>query len=55
MSSSKCNKQRGIALVSVLWLLLLLTVLASGMSVNSRNQARQSGNIANATQLHQPF
>lgn len=52
MSSSKCNKQRGIALVSVLWLLLLLTVLASGMSVNSRNQAQQSGNIANATQLH---
>ena len=52
MSSSKYNKQRGIALVSVLWLLLLLTVLASGLSVNSRNQARQSGNIAHATQLH---
>ncbi|MDP5293440.1 type II secretion system protein GspK [Oceanimonas sp. CHS3-5] len=53
MLSSSSNRQGGIALVSVLWLLLLLTVLASGLSVNSRNQARQSGNIAIATQLQQ--
>ncbi|WP_232821259.1 type II secretion system minor pseudopilin [Oceanimonas marisflavi] len=53
MSSSNSIRQRGIALVSVLWLLLLLTVLASGLSVNSRNQARQSGNIASATRLQQ--
>ncbi|AEY00187.1 general secretion pathway protein K [Oceanimonas sp. GK1] len=53
MSLNKCANQKGIALISVLWLLLLLTVLASGLSVNSRHQARQSGNIATATQLQQ--
>ncbi|WMC10515.1 type II secretion system protein GspK [Oceanimonas pelagia] len=53
MLSSNSNRQGGIALISVLWLLLLLTVLASGLSVNSRNQARQSGNIAIATRLQQ--
>ncbi|OYD22733.1 general secretion pathway protein GspK [Oceanimonas baumannii] len=47
------NSNRGIALVSVLWLLLLLTILASGLSVNSRSQARQSSNIAHAAQLYQ--
>ncbi|WP_019935669.1 general secretion pathway protein GspK [Oceanimonas smirnovii] len=53
MPLNKYSNQTGIALVSVLWLLLLLTVLASGLSVNSRNQARQSGNIAIASQLQQ--
>lgn len=53
MSSSNSTRQAGLALVSVLWLLLLLTVLASGVSVNSRNQGRQSENIATATQLRQ--
>ncbi|OIN13869.1 general secretion pathway protein GspK [Oceanisphaera psychrotolerans] len=45
------ERNRGIALISVLWVLTLLTLLATGLSLNSRSQARQSGNIAHAAQV----
>ncbi|WP_375056548.1 general secretion pathway protein GspK [Zobellella sp. DQSA1] len=44
------TRQRGIALVSVLWVLILLTLLATGLSLNSRSQAQQSSNIIHAAQ-----
>ncbi|WP_237332997.1 general secretion pathway protein GspK [Zobellella iuensis] len=45
------TRPRGIALVSVLWVLILLTLLATGLSLNSRSQAQQSSNITHAAQL----
>ncbi|WP_417615062.1 general secretion pathway protein GspK [Oceanisphaera sp.] len=45
------KQNRGIALISVLWVLLLLTLLATGLSLNSRSQAQQSANITHGTQV----
>lgn len=47
------KRSRGIALISVLWVLMLLTLLATGLSLNSRSQARQSSNITHAAQVRQ--
>ncbi|MFP2769847.1 general secretion pathway protein GspK [Oceanisphaera sp. KMM 10153] len=45
------ERNRGIALISVLWVLTLLTLLATGLSVNSRSQAQQSRYITHAAQV----
>ncbi|WP_116475453.1 type II secretion system minor pseudopilin [Zobellella maritima] len=44
------DRQRGIALVSVLWVLMLLTLLATSLSLTSRSQGQQSSNIVGAVQ-----
>ncbi|WP_298718571.1 general secretion pathway protein GspK [uncultured Oceanisphaera sp.] len=47
------RQNRGLALISVLWVLTLLTLLATGLSLNSRSQAQQSSNITHAAQVRQ--
>jgi len=42
--------QRGIALVSVLWFLMLLTLIATTLSLTSRSGARQAANLVGAAQ-----
>lgn len=51
MRSRMNTRQRGIALVSVLWVLILLTLMATGLSLNSRSQAQQSRYLTHAAQV----
>ncbi len=51
MRSRMSTRPRGIALVSVLWVLMLLTLMATGLSLNSRSQAQQSRNLTHAAQV----
>lgn len=51
MRSRMNTSQRGIALVSVLWVLILLTLMATSLSLNSRSQAQQSRNLTHAAQV----
>ncbi|WP_319781379.1 type II secretion system protein GspK [Oceanisphaera sp. IT1-181] len=51
MTSKKpSDLQRGIALLSVLWVLMLLTVIASSLALTSRSLGQQTRNITNAQQ-----
>ncbi|MAF84066.1 MAG: general secretion pathway protein GspK [Chromatiales bacterium] len=44
--------QTGIALISVLWVIVLLTILASGLSSSVRSDTRLSQNLLSAAQAH---
>ncbi|GAA3550317.1 type II secretion system protein GspK [Zobellella aerophila] len=44
------DRQQGIALFSVLWVLMLLTLIATSLSLTSRSQGQQSRNIIGAVQ-----
>lgn len=43
---NRCNRQSGIALVLVLWMLVLLTTIANSLSFSSRTDVIAAGNLA---------
>jgi general secretion pathway protein K len=44
-SSGRCPRQRGIALVMVLWMVVLLTIVAASFATHSRVETRMAGNL----------